>query len=167
MTVYGNHEIEAFNGQQYNSALYTDTASTWGFFSTRSGGGLYPYQGAAARFPAGELAATTLDGCFFPGSLLSSTPSLRDIFPHLLPVPSPTICAGSLAPSTIGDVWIPNYYSQAIGPVTLIVLNSYLPFVSGTAQYTWFTTTIAAVSRTATPWLIGAALRPVVPAVPK
>ena len=36
----------------------------------------------------------------------------------------------------------------------IIVLNNYIPFAIGTAQYNFFLADIAAVNRAVTPWLI-------------
>lgn len=61
---------------------------------------------------------------------------------------------GAQSSASYGDMWLQQYYSQNLGPVHLISLNSYIPFVVGTDQYTWFLSDIQAVSRTAQPWLI-------------
>ena len=61
---------------------------------------------------------------------------------------------GGMSAANLGDTWAAQYFSQNLGPVHLIVLNNYIPFATGTAQYNWFAADIAAVNRTVTPWLI-------------
>ena len=61
---------------------------------------------------------------------------------------------GAMDPAQLGDTWNAQYFSQNLGPVHLIVLNNYIPFATGTAQYNWFAADIAKVDRVATPWLI-------------
>jgi hypothetical protein len=61
---------------------------------------------------------------------------------------------GALPVAKIGDIWSSTWFSQNLGPVHLVVLNNYLPFHPGTAQYNFFVADMAAVNRTQTPWLI-------------
>ena len=61
---------------------------------------------------------------------------------------------GALPIGKMGDIWSSSWYSQNLGPVHLVVLNNYLPFHQGTAQYNFFVADMAAVNRTQTPWLI-------------
>ena len=61
---------------------------------------------------------------------------------------------GALPAASIGDIWSSLYFSQNLGPVHLVVLNNYVPFATGTAQYNWFLSDMAAINRVATPWLV-------------
>ena len=60
---------------------------------------------------------------------------------------------GARSNTQIGDLYN-TWYAQAVGPVMVIVLNNFMPFAVGTDQYNFFTTTLAAINRVATPWLI-------------
>jgi hypothetical protein len=54
------------------------------------------------------------------------------------------------APATDADnVW----YSVDIGSVHWITLSNYHPFASGSPQYNWLKADLAAIDRTATPWI--------------
>lgn len=49
-----------------------------------------------------------------------------------------------------------SYYSTTIGPVHLAVLDTYTGWAAGTEQAKWLADDLAAVNRTATPWVIAA-----------
>ena len=61
---------------------------------------------------------------------------------------------GAMASNQIGDTWGALYYSQNIGPMHVIVMNNYIPFAMGTAQYNFVQADLAAVNRITTPWLV-------------
>ena len=61
---------------------------------------------------------------------------------------------GAMSPATWGDIHGNQFYSQNLGPVHVVVLNNYIPFAAGTAQYSFFASDMAAVNRTQTPWLV-------------
>ena len=61
---------------------------------------------------------------------------------------------GAQAPTSYGDIWSSFYYSQNIGPVHVLVINNFVPFAPGTAQYNFAVADLAAVNRVATPWLL-------------
>jgi len=61
---------------------------------------------------------------------------------------------GAMNSAAIGDTWQALYFSQNLGPVHLVVLNNYVPFHVGTAQYQFFVNDMANLNRAATPWLI-------------
>jgi len=50
----------------------------------------------------------------------------------------------------------PLYYSTTIGPVHLVMINSYAPAGTGSAQRAWLEKDLAAVDRFLTPWLVAA-----------
>ena len=56
--------------------------------------------------------------------------------------------------ANVGDVVGNLYYSQNMGPVHMVYLNSYVSYVPGSAQYAFVTADLAAVNRAVTPWLI-------------
>lgn len=64
--------------------------------------------------------------------------------------------AGTLPLAATGDAWQSLYYSQALGPVHLLVLNQYVPYAPGSAQYAFAAADLAAASanRAAAPWLV-------------
>ena len=53
----------------------------------------------------------------------------------------------------IGDITSNLYFSHNLGPVHVLVLNSYFPFAPGSDQYNFAVADLAGVNRTATPWL--------------
>lgn len=61
---------------------------------------------------------------------------------------------GAQAPGSYGDLWVPQYFSQDLGPVHLVTLNPYIPFAPGTEQYRWLVGDLASVVRSTQPWLI-------------
>ena len=61
---------------------------------------------------------------------------------------------GAQSPSLWGDIFGNQFYSQNLGPVHFVSLNTYLPFYPGTAQYSFFSADMAALNRTQTPWLV-------------
>jgi len=58
------------------------------------------------------------------------------------------------ATSAIGNITNSVFYSQNIGPVHVLVLQSYVAFAPGSAQYAFAVADLAAVNRAVTPWLI-------------
>ena len=85
--------------------------------------GNYPYQSWSARFPNG------MQGLPTPGN------------------GNPNSAGG------FGDITSNLYWSQNLGPIHLLVLNSYFPFAPGTDQYKFAVADLAAVNRVTQPWL--------------
>jgi hypothetical protein len=53
-----------------------------------------------------------------------------------------------------------SWYAFSQGSAYIVMLNSELPIGSGSAQYAWLQSTLSAVDRTVTPWLVVAFHRP-------
>ena len=83
------------------------------------------YQSYAARFPSGALSTAA-----------ATTGGIGDV--------------SGTSSGSASQLW----YSQNIGPVHVLVLNAYAPYVPGTPQYAFALADLAAVNRAVTPWLI-------------
>ena len=53
-----------------------------------------------------------------------------------------------------GDINSNHWFSQNVGPMHVVVMNSLLPYLPGTPQWNFVAADLAAVDRTATPWVI-------------
>ena len=53
-----------------------------------------------------------------------------------------------------GDINSDQYYSQNVGAAHVLTLNTLIPYAAGSPQWAFMVADLAAVNRTATPWLI-------------
>lgn len=87
------------------------------------------------------LSATTTNFSFASRNYPFQSWSAR--FPH-----------GGQTAASFGDITSNLFWSQNVGPVHVLVLNSYVPYAPGSPQYAFASADLQSVNRTATPWLI-------------
>lgn len=60
---------------------------------------------------------------------------------------------GQRPASQLGDIYSQLYWAHSVGPVAVIGITNYLSFAVGTPQYQFVLAALAAIDRTATPWV--------------